>query len=221
MKSSARVAIYLLGPGPVTPTSLFSMRRRSVGRNDMRRIAVIVFVIGSVLAVRPAYADMLGTQVTGSINFGLAPTNYYDPAEGFVPAGCLNSVGGTTVTIANPDVEFCFEDSANYDSAQFTGTTITLTDIVGSGASDWTQIFTDAAFTGVAFVEIFDNFDNGGVNLAHVGNQLTFTWAGTTATNVTYSATYQLVAVPEPTSLLLLGVGGAALLARARKRPRI
>jgi len=158
-------------------------------------------------------APLLGTQVTGAINFGGGSTNYYNPANGFVPAGCLNTAGGTTVTIAEPAVEFCFQDAANRDTANFTDTTITLTDQVFSGAINWTQTFTNVVFLGLTFTEIADNFPTGGVTLVQIGDQLQFTWAGT-GTPGTFSATYQVnrVAAPEPASagLLLMGLAAAA-----------
>ena len=181
-----------------------------------------IAALGLMLCAGHAQAApiLLGTQVTGSINFGANPINYYDSDNGFVPGGCLNSgTGSTTVTIADPNVEFCFNDGANIDRAQFTDTMITLTDEVlgAAGALDWTQMFTDAAFVGLTFVEIGDNFPNGGVNLVHAGNQLTFTWAGTGAPG-NFAATYEVAAIPEPMTLALLGVGLGALGARARRK---
>jgi len=183
---------------------------------------LMIAAAGLLLTAIPSSAApiLLGTQVTGSINFGGPGPNYYNSSNGYVPAGCQNSgLGSPTVTIVDPTTEFCFLDGANRDNAQFTDTTITITDeMFGSGASNWIQVFTDAAFVGLTITELSDNFPNGGVNLAHVGNQLTFTWAGADGAG-NFAAVYQTAAaVAEPAPLSLLGVVVAAARLRARRR---
>ena len=83
----------------------------------------------------PAWADLTGTQVTGSLQFSAPPPvgiNYFDPANQYVdgplgtfPGGSLNS-SGTTVTISGTAVEFGYKDSDNTDSANFTGSQLTI-----------------------------------------------------------------------------------------------
>src|SRR5262245_62980495 len=43
------------------------------------------------LGVGAAKADLIGTSVSGVLNFATFDTNFFDPATGFVPAGFGNS----------------------------------------------------------------------------------------------------------------------------------
>src|SRR5215213_9781498 len=121
----------------------------------MHKLKVLAIAAASVAwaASSPAHALLLGTSVTGSLTFGAGSTNFFNPANGFVPPGFGNSSPGTnTVTIAEPLVEFGFEDGANRDTANFTDNTLTNGDLVkGSGASSWTMTFSDSAFSGLSF----------------------------------------------------------------------
>ena len=61
---------------------------------------------------RSAWADVVGTTVTGSLDFDSDNINFYVPAIGFVPAGYQNSAGAqdsNTVVIVGGN-EFGFDD---------------------------------------------------------------------------------------------------------------
>lgn len=73
------------------------------------------------------WADLLGTSVSGTLSFPQDPTNWFDPANPFVPTGFLN-VTGTTVVISNPDLEFGFDDGLSAISVDFTGSKLLLKD---------------------------------------------------------------------------------------------
>jgi hypothetical protein len=91
--------------------------------NKISRFA-IALLFATALAVPGRATFLLGTQVTGDMN--ISGTNYFDPANGFVPAGYGNSSpGGITVTIANPLIEFGYHDGVNTNTVNFTDTGFT------------------------------------------------------------------------------------------------
>jgi hypothetical protein len=168
----------------------------------LRRLFVAVALI---FLSSSASAQLVGSSVTGTLQFGGSGPNYFDPANGFVPAGNLN-VAGITVTISSSATEFGFNDGANLDLANFTNTQLIITDNVGSfGATSWRMTFTSNAFAGVS--EVSDNFPGaGGVTATFVGNTITLNWGGT-STPGNYTATYNVSTtgtVPDGGSTALL-----------------
>ena len=163
-----------------------------------------------VLPYQAGAAPLLGTNVTGSLTFGANPNNYFNSSNGFVPAGCANSgLGSTTVTIADPTAEFCFLDTANRDTANFTDTTLTITDVSGGGAAPFAMSFLLAPGVVTSVSELSDNFAGSGLSASLVGNLLTIDWATGAGTGGTFSAVYAFnttSAVPEPGSLALAGI---------------
>jgi hypothetical protein len=183
-----------------------------------KAFGVLAVAIGMVVvSAKPADASLIGLSVLGEINFGGPGPNFFDPANGFVPAGFLNTASATVV-IADPAQEFGFQDGANRDTADFTGTQLIVTDQVFTGAANWIMRFTSAGFAGARLTELVDSFPSGGVTATVVGNVITLTWAGTNAPG-SFRAVYDVAAVPEPGTMLLVGSGLAAAL-RARRRAR-
>ena len=196
------------------------------------RVAVLTAVI-ALAASMPGRANYLtGTQISGSIQFGSNTTNYYNPANGWVPTGYVNTTQGATVTIDPNATEFGFADWWNTDTADFTDNTLTISDtVLSSSASSWTQTFTDVAFQTGAITTLSDNFGFGGlsVNLNTTLGTLTISWAGTggALVNTSYTAKYSIVdpplapsaALPESSTsvLLLLGLGAVAMIGRRFK----
>jgi MYXO-CTERM domain-containing protein len=197
------------------------------GRTLTRRLAVLAVTMAGALAGAAGRAEadfVLGTTATGGLTFGGGGTNYFDPANGYVPAGFLNSSpGGPTVVIADPAVEFGFADGANSITADFTGTALTVTDVrttIG-GLAPFAMTFTNAAFAGLPLIESSDTFPGAGVTASLSGTALKLTFGGTSGPG-TSRAVYsfeQPAAVPEPSSwaLALVGIAGAAALIRRRQ----
>ena len=185
---------------------------------------ILVLLCGASLLVSAplrAKAQLAGTDVTGSIYFnGGFTIDGYDPKNGAVPAGYENTAG-TTVPISNTAVEFGFSDGYNFDTADFTSVTLTLTDQVNmNGAVPWQQTFTDPDFSGV-ITKTSDTFDDGGVTASASGDTLTLNWAGTNATDVTYTAVLDVgsaLQVPEPSSWAMIGLGAGLLVLSLHRR---
>ncbi len=177
--------------------------------------AAALFLVSSTGFASP---DITGSTVTGGLFFGGEPSvNYFDPANGYVPSGYANETS-PTVTIGSSTTTFGYYDGANLDTASFTGTELTITDVETFPANPWTMTFVDSQLTGLS--EISDTFNNGGVNGTLAGDEITISWAGggTTGTG-DFSATFNFVntgsadpSVPDGgTTAGLLGLAMAGL----------
>ena len=183
----------------------------------MRKLFTTALLVGAAMIATAANANLNGRQVNGTINFGANPTNYYDPANGFVPAGFGNS-SGQPVTIG-AGTEFGFDDGANRDTADFTNTQLIIRDQVFSNAANWKQTFTlvgGPAFSSLALVS--DAFIPGLTYALNAGT-IEINWDGTGASN-DFTAVFNVgagPAVPEPASWALM-IGGFGLMGAALRR---
>ena len=179
----------------------------------------LAIAAGALLLSGTAHATLVGAPVTGSLTFGGA-TNFFDPANAFVPAGFGNTAG-TTVTIGS-GTEFGFDDTANADAADFTDTQLIVTDTLALGLTGpWTMTFTSNAFGSITLNT--SSFDPS-LTYNLLANTITLHYAGTSAPppGTSYRAVFDIgpaAAVPEPASwaMMLLGFVGVAAAVR-RKR---
>ena len=183
------------------------------------KLSTIAFAIAAAcLATSTAKADLIGTSVTGSLQFGGSGTNSFDPANGFVngpfgtyPGGSLNAAG-TTVTISGTATEFGFMDTTNTDSADFTGTQLTVTDVTRVGSNSATYTFTDTAFNSLSLVS---NSFPAGFTYSLSGDTITVNTPLFFSAAGTYQAVFNVNSgstVPDTGStLLLMGVGLAGI----------
>jgi hypothetical protein len=184
--------------------------------------AFMLFAIVALAAANPAYGGLIGTTVTGSAELNFIPINVFDPANGFVPSGYLNDAG-TTVTIAEPAIEFGAQTSTNLFTANFTDNELIITDVAAApeGGTSFVMSFMDTAFQGLSVSVISDSF-TGGVLPDLLGDELYVVWSGTVVSQPT---TFQVVlelspaSVPEPSSFFLCAIGfiGAAGYSRRRR----
>jgi hypothetical protein len=165
-------------------------------------------------------AGVLGSTAVGSLIFGTSPDNYFDPSNGFVPPGYSNTTSNSVV-LAEPALDFGFNDNVNLDVANFTNTQVSISDTsfyVGTN-SPWTMTFTDVAFTGISLVS--SSFAPG-LTYGIIGDTLVFSYAGGDSVPGTQTAVFNLngatAAVPEPQTYALLVAGLMTVGFAARRR---
>jgi hypothetical protein len=171
-----------------------------------------------------ARADLVGTSVTGSLDFDSDNKNFYIPASGFVPAGFQNSAGAqnsNTVVIVGGN-EFGFSDGLNTDVTSFSSIGFTFTDTAITAGPNLNIILTltDPAFTGVSLIS--STFP--GLTFAISGDQITVDIPGLNASaGEVFTASFDVTStssVPEPSTygLMLIGCGILGFMMAMRKR---
>jgi hypothetical protein len=194
--------------------------------NLRTRFAFSIGFLGLLCLVLPASAraDLVGTTVTGSLDFDADGLNFYNPAMGFVPAGFQNSAGAqdsNTVLVVGGN-EFGFSDGINTEVTSFssTGFTFTQTSIIPGKNLNIILTMTDPAFTGVSLIS--STFP--GLTFAISGDQITvdipdITVSAGEVLTASFNAT-STSSVPEPSTygLMLIGFGFLGLMMAMRRR---
>jgi hypothetical protein len=195
---------------------------KTIGFKRIVQCAALL-VIASTSVPAAANAQLLGQSMTCRLQLlGNAGFNYFDPSNGTVPAGFLNSAG-TTVTISNPQREcgFGFTGPNTELAADFSASGFTLSYLSDASANlDFNLIFTSLAFNGMTLTKISDNFPDPfsfslSGNTVQVVSNLALLPASTT-----YTAQFSLTTVPEPSSVVLFGGGLLGLAALGRRKQR-
>jgi hypothetical protein len=86
-----------------------------------------IIVLALAVLSSPALANWTGDTVTGILNFGINPTNYFDPANSLVPAG--SSGIQPDAVVADPDgafVEFMFLGSRSGFNVDIDATSLSV-----------------------------------------------------------------------------------------------
>ncbi|MDB5325284.1 MAG: hypothetical protein JWM57_853 [Phycisphaerales bacterium] len=183
----------------------------------LKYCGLAAMALGLLASSSPA-ALLIGSTVTGVLNFSAGSTNYFDPANALVPAGFLNTAS-PTVTVQEPAIEFGFQDGSNRDTANFTDSQLLIQDqyLTANGSNPFVMKFTDAAFAGLVPVLVTNTFSIT-PTASITGNVLTVSVPLITPSpSTTLSLVlYSFVPVPEPTSMAALGLGAAGLLRRRR-----
>src|ERR1700712_3081174 len=97
-------------------------------RSQMKRLAAILALVILGISAGTMHADGIGVPVSGTLTFSNSgSTNFFNSANGFVPAGYGNSTTNGTVVIG-AGTEFGFSNGNELITASFTGDTFSLTD---------------------------------------------------------------------------------------------
>ena len=194
------------------------------------RLGLTILAAAWMANASPAWADLIGTSVSGVANFSIMGLNLFDPANGLVPAGMFGNSAphGPNNVIIGPEIEFGLATPRREDTitADFTGTQVTLEDVkTGTLAlNESFYIFTDTAFSG-ATISLASNSFPFAVTETLVGNVLTLS-APLFMTSGTFQATFNInAAVPGPIAGaglpgLILAGGGLLCWWRRRRTSR-
>ena len=190
----------------------------------MKKLAVILGIAILSLSASSMRADGTNTTVFGTLTFAsYGSANWFDPATGgvnpYVPSSGYGNSTGPNVVIG-PGTEFAFLSQYDLYTADFTGNTLTITDLCKSaGCSDatWAMTFTDPAFLG--FTSVSNSL--GLQSSSFAGNMLTVNFNGAVY-NKGYSggtAVFDYTSpVPEPESIALLATGFLGIAGMIRRR---
>ena len=160
-----------------------------------------------------AILDFVGgtgsAEIEGTLQFNGGAVNYYDPANGYVPATYDNTA---SPSIEAPGIFGFVESPGNTDTAAFTTDSLTIEDKSGAnGAFPWRQTFTTSApgsFDGLTLAS--DTFPNAFSYALTEMETLTVDWGGLVAPAAPADSVALFAfgsSVPEPSTWAMLIVG--------------
>jgi hypothetical protein len=175
--------------------------------------------------------------ITGDLEIGGFPSNFYDPANGVAPASAnagYSNASSPTVTVTSYPITFGFNGSTNpdffsLDVTTFTATSLTYQETPANGEQAL-RILTFTSSPGFfdSFTVVSDNFTNGGItdSVSADGSMVTLNWAGGFVSNTnTFEATFAgtPLAVPGPIAGaglpgLMFATGGVIAWWRRKKK---
>lgn len=181
------------------------------------RLLLVLFAVSVCVPSSLWAADLFGTSVNGSLQFNNGGPNYFDAANGYVPAGYGNS-GSPNGIIISDWLEFAFYDNANYITVNFTHTDLIVSvfSIYGN-LTNSTFTFQDSAFQTLTLDS--ENFP-GGASASLAGDIITVNVTQFVAGTGLYQGDWKINAtvVPEPGTMVTLGSGLLGVVAFARRR---
>lgn len=182
----------------------------------------LAFACAMLAASTTANAQLAGNQVNGSLTVNGGSTNFFDPANNFVPAGYGNSAG-LPVTIGS-GTEFALGTPGNLDTADFSDTQLTITDNVLGGTSNapFEMQFTSLT-PGLFEILTLDSSNFAGLTYGLKGDTITIDWTGgAVQQGQIFTAVFNLIpgAVPEPSTwaMMLLGFAAVGMAVRQKRR---
>ena len=156
----------------------------------------------------------------------LTGTTVTSPGIAFRGSSTFLPFNNASAVIADPGVEFTYQDAPNTDTVDFGDRAVTITDVTNAGAAadSFQAAFTDPAFLGATVSMASGGFP--GLAAAISGSTLTITSSQAVIGAQTRSAVITIiptVAVPEPPSFILGGLAGlgGGIIARGRRRQPI
>ena len=190
------------------------------GHNRMK--LGLAFACAMLAASGAADAQLAGNQVNGSVTFNGGTTNFFDPANHFVPAGYGNSTG-LPVTIGS-ETEFAIGATQNLDTADFSDTQLTITDnVLSTGSNAAFEMQFTSLTPGLFEILTLDSNNFTGLTYGLSGDTITIDWTGgAVEQGQVFQAVFNLIpgAVPEPSTwaTMLLGFAAVGIAIRHKRR---